>query len=351
MDSNWHHFVLVGDGANVLPKAIELALVHHYPAFQRTGKRTRLSVVGIDRAEIDDFVFDYQELFDNSFWRVVDLTAASVGIEHHSPRYAGYRKDFVDVEWEFVVGRLSNRLLQEKMRRWSRDDERSLSVLLAYDDKSKTESHAQKLRRRLPAGVKVEVCGVPHAADDELRGLAKYLNYFYQASYEQRHVPTELPEEEVEKAWTAIKDERLRMSNIYNVMSIPVKMEILGHEREDWNTFYALTADEIEMLAAVEHNRWTVERLIQGMRPVTDIERREISEDIRRRLADDEYARRNPLSLKKKYKEERGAHYDICAFSELGVDETGLPVSRYDRDLTAAIPLIVKTYQDRHGNG
>ncbi len=85
--------------------------------------------------------------------------------------------------------------------------------------------------------------------------------------------------------------------------------------------------------------------------PCTDQERTEIEEDLRKRHYDKEYAKTNPVSLKKRYKNERNAHYDLCAFSELGVDETGLPVTRYDRDLTAVIPLIVKTYNDRHGNG
>ncbi|MDE5813395.1 MAG: hypothetical protein K2H72_03830, partial [Muribaculaceae bacterium] len=212
-----------------------------------------------------------------------------------------------------------------------------------------------KLRRRLSANVKVETLDRNSVAESkrlsELMDMAKYLNYFYKASYELKHVPTELPEEEVEKAWDEIEDEKLKMSNIYNVMSIPTKMEILGHSRDDWSTFYALTAEEIEQLTAVEHNRWCVERLIQGMRPCTDEERQEIEEDLRKRLSDKSYAREYPVSLKKKYKNERNAHYDLCAFSELGVDETGLPVTRYDRDLTAAIPLIVKTFNDRQKNG
>lgn len=94
-----------------------------------------------------------------------------------------------------------------------------------------------------------------------------------------------------------------------------------------------------------------MERLIQGMRPCTDDERIEVKEDIIRRLNDPIYRKKNPISLKKRYKIERNAHYDLCAFSELDIDESGKHVSRYDRDLTAAIPLIVKTFNDRYYNG
>lgn len=346
------HLLFIGRNVGMI---VEAALTNHYPEYERDSKmRTHISVLVDDLNEIHDFVFEYQELFDNSYWRIVDLHGQKPAVELHRPQYEGQRRDFVDVEWEFIIGHLSHPMLQEKMRRWANDPKQQFTISIGYDDVEKSKNIAEKLRRRLPGSVRIE------AHEDnpknetkrkaEIMEMAKYLHYFYQASYELKHVPTELPEVEVNRAWDSIEDEKLKMSNIYNVMSIPVKMEILGHDRNDWGTFYALTAEEIEQLTAVEHNRWCVERLIQGMRPCTDQERKEIEEDLRRRLSDKEYATSNPVSLKKKYKDERNAHYDLCAFSELGLDETGLPVTRYDRDLIAAIPLIVKTYNDRHVN-
>jgi len=352
----WTHPVIIGDERWWLKEAIRLALLLHFDGYEKdVSCRSRLTIPVESERQIHDFVFEYQELFDNSYWRIVDLTGDKPKVELHRPQYEGLRKDFVDVEWEFVVGHLSHPILQEKLRRWANDPKQQLTISIGYDDVDKSRSIAEKLKRRLPTSVKIEVREDNSTTEAkrmaELMGMAKYLHYFYQACYELKHVPTELPEDEVNKAWDAIEDEKLKMSNIYNVMSIPVKMEILGHDRNDWDTFYALTAEEIEQLTAVEHNRWCVERLIQGMRPCTDQERKEIEEDLRKRLSDEEYAKANPVSLKKKYKNERNAHYDLCAFSELGIDETGLPVTRYDRDLTAAIPLIVKTYNDRHCNG
>lgn len=356
LDSHIQHILLVGDPDEWHPSAIEYALICHFPVYEKnSSKRTRISVLVNKIEEIHDFVFEYQELFDNSYWRIVDLNCEKPKIELHRPQYEGRRKDFVDVEWEFIIGYLSHPILQEKLRRWANDPKQLLTICIGYDDENKSSSMAEKFRRRLSDSVKIEIKMVNSEANTkrnaELMEMAKYLNYFYKASYELKHVPTELPEDEVNKAWDAIEDESLKMSNIYNVMSIPVKMEILGHDCNDWDTFYALTEEEIEQLTAVEHNRWCVERLIQGMRPCTDQERKEIDEDLRMRLYDEEYAKANPVSLKKKYKNERNAHYDLCAFSELGVDDTGLPVTRYDRDLTAAIPLIVKTFNDRHKNG
>ena len=350
------HIALFGSVSFYRKKAIVKALLSHYPEYERDSSlRTRISVLVDDVKEIHDFIFDYQELFDNSYWRIVDLTNDKPKVELHRPHYEGRRKDFVDVEWEFIIGHLSHPVLQEKLRRWANDPKQQLTISIGYNDSEKSHSIAEKLRRRLPSSVKIEVKEdnpeEEAKRNAELMEMAKYLHYFYQVSFELKHVPTELPEDEVNKAWDSIKDEKMKRSNIYNVMSIPVKMEILGHDRSDWDTFYALTAEEIEQLTAVEHNRWCVERLIQGMRPCTDQERKEIEEDLQRRICDEQYAKANPVSLKKRYKNERNAHYDLCAFSELRVDETGLPVTRYDRDLTAAIPLIVKTYNDRHRNG
>ena len=353
MNGKLPHILIIGNPESWQSPAIEFALTYHFPEYESDcRKRTRISVLVETKEEIHDFVFEYQELFDNSYWRTVDLTAGKPSIEGHCPQYEGLRKDFVDIEWEFIICRLSNPILQEKIRRWASDRQRVLTIALCFPNSEKNKSYEEKLRRRLPDSVSFEIidCNPEVEAKrmDDLMDMARYLNYFYKISYEKGVVPTELPEEEVEKAWSEIPDERLRMSNLYNVMSIPMKMRILGHDSNDWDKFYALTADEIEKLTAVEHNRWCVERLIQGSRPCTDTERKEIEEDRRRRLNDAEYAKSNPVSLKKKYKNERNAHYDLCAFSELGVDETGLHVSRYDRDLTAAIPLIVKTFNDRH---
>lgn len=351
-----HHILIAGDLDIAIKASREAALIHHYPEYAKdTSCRTRISVIVADMAAVHEFLFEFKELLDNSYWRVVDLTSGTPKIELHRPQYEGLRKDFVDIEWEFIIGSISNPMVQDKIKLWSSDPDRSLSIILCYGDKERDSRYEERLRRRFPADVSIRIYDTDPESERrriaELLEMAKYLNYFYQASYELQHVPTELPEAEVNKAWEKL-DDTLKRSNLYSVMSIPVKMEILGHSRDDWDALYALTAGEVDRLTEVEHNRWVAERLIQGSRPCTDEERREIEEDFRRRLTDKEYTGENPVSLKKRYKTERNAHFDICAFSDLGVDETGLSVVRYDRDLIAALPLIVKTFNDRHsGNG
>lgn len=348
------HFFIAGENGS--KAAIEAAMTYHLPLYETNStRRTRISLLLPDVEAVDDFIFQYKELLDHSYYRrVIVNEGGKVSSSLHRPVYADTRPDFVDVEWELIAGRISNDVISEKLKKWSSNPDRNLAVLLCYADSRQNQKYASILKRRLPNSVEVvEVNDDPEAEAEmikEFTPMAKYLNYCYKMSFETGSVPAELPEDEVEKAWAALPDEKMRTSSLHNVMSIPYKMKILGHDRNDWAGFYALTAKEIDSLAAMEHNRWTVELLIQGSRPCTDQERAEIEEDFRRRKEDREYARKNPLTLKKRYARERGAHYDLCAYSELGEDETGLSVARYDRDLTEAIPLIVKIYTDRHGN-
>lgn len=129
-------------------------------------------------------------------------------------------------------------------------------------------------------------------------------------------------------------------------MTISTKMRSLGHEEKDWDKFYALTQDEIEKISAVEHNRWSVERLVLGFRPPTDMERDEIRENIQAfihaKLTGGAMPERD---LKVEYKRKK-VHYDLCSYRELREDKTGQNVRAYDYDLTASIPLIAQSFKE-----
>lgn len=347
------HIVCFGE-AEALAETLPLyANSHQNGAYvSNPSKRTRLSVVIDDTDFIDDFMFLRKELIENSFRRIVDLRGEIPQVRLYKPMYYGKRPDFVGTEWEFVIGKISSEAVQAKMQLWASDPDRQLTVYLGFDNSVRNRNYAEILRRRLGRDLTVDLRDDDSVAkksrEKEFTEMAKYVNYVYNLSFEKLGVPAELPQNEVDEAWEKVTDDTARNSSLFNVMSLEQKMLLLGHDRSDWANFYALSADEIEFLTAVEHNRWVIERLLQGNRPCTDEERAEIEEDMRRRLTDSEYREKHPVSLKKKYKLERGAHFDLCSFDELGVDESGLPVTRYDRDLVAAIPLIVKTFSDRY---
>ena len=176
--------------------------------------------------------------------------------------------------------------------------------------------------------------------------MAKRLNYFYTCSYGQEGTPTDMPVEKVEATWRKVQTFSMRYSNIYNVMTLATKMRSLGHEEKDWDKFYALTQEEIETLSAVEHNRWSVERLILGFRPPTDMEREEIRENIEAFITAKKTGTAAPeQDLKDIYKKKK-IHYDLCSYRELREDKTGQNVQLYDYDLTACIPLIAQSFKE-----
>ena len=104
-------------------------------------------------------------------------------------------------------------------------------------------------------------------------------------------------------------------------------MHSIGHTSEDWEAYYAVTLEEINILTEVEHNRWSVEELILGYRPVTEKEEKLVENDISQKKA---------LRQKK-------IHYDLRAFSDLRTDSTGKNVNVYDMALIQGIPLIIKS--------
>ena len=165
--------------------------------------------------------------------------------------------------------------------------------------------------------------------------MARMLKYFYDCSYGNIGVPTELPMAQIEESWHREKSFKIRFSNLYNVMTISVKMRSLGHDDSDAGTFYALTQKEIELLAETEHNRWVVERLLQGTRPCTDAELEAIRQDVK---------------VRKREFKNRDIHFDLRAFDELEDDGTGKNAKVYDYDLTACIPLMVTTFYEHNEN-
>lgn len=372
------HIVIFGMNEMAKSIAVNAALSAHFPNYRESDKlplRSRITLIDKNICdESDTFIASYHSLFENSYYRKIDIKAESVYF--HEPMYHDKRNDFVDVEWEFVDANFDNPCVLRKLSEWSTDDRHLLTIFICGNDDSENISRCLSIPREvyehnIPVNVQqsrsenakilrqsnhmknfhifgMEDCG--YDVSLPLVRMAKYLKYFYDCSYGDIGVPTVLPIDEVENAWKKEKSCKMRFSNIYNVMTIAAKMRSLGHNADDYETFYALTMEEIKHLARVEHNRWSVERLIMGSRPCTDEERRVISENIREIISCRSFNDNQnlPEDLKKKYKNERDVHYDLCSYDELSIDATGKNVQVYDYDLTACIPLIIKSFVDTY---
>ncbi len=350
------HLVLMGFDSYAQEIALMAARVAHFPNYDGKAAnplRTRITVIapGISESK-DKFISRYRSLFENSYYRTIDIKEKRSTLHH--PMYEGRREDFVDVEWEFADGQPSSSVVVDKLALWAGDGGRQLTLVISGADDSGNIGSAISLPDavydcQIPVWVRLrqdmmsssilqspkyaglipfgmEDCG--YSVGTPLLRMARFLNYFYKCSYGDKAAPSTLPIEMVDQAWRATGPLKMRLSSIYNVMTMAGKMHSVGHNPEDLSNYYALTKEEIEVLSRLEHNRWSVERLLSGTRPCTDQEREAIRKDI---------------SLKKEYKR-RDIHYDLCSYGELGVDETGKNVRIYDYALTAGIPLIVESY-------
>lgn len=372
------HVVISGFDKQAEAFAIHTALIAHFPNYRNDDKipiRTRITVIDENvKTKRNILVAKYQSLFEHSFYRTITLSDQKC--ELHKPVYYGKRKDFVDVEWEFVEGDITHRVVREKLAAWSIDRNRLLTIVISCENEEINLAKSLSLphmvhEQEIPVFVRMShsvlaetfftssganhiypfgMCDYGYDVKMPLVEMAKLLKYFYDCSYGDKGIPTEFLKGEVDKAWNMEHSMKMRLSNIYNVMTIPTKMHSVGHDRSDADTFYALNRDEIKLLAEVEHNRWNVERLILGDRPCTDEEKKMIRQNIREIFEARRAGKKIPVDLKKKYKKDNHVHYDLCAYDELEIDPTGKNVQTYDYDLTASIPLIYKTYYGEVAN-
>lgn len=354
------HLVIFGNNDLAEALAINAALVAHYPNYCRDHRlRTRISIVADDiYGWRDQLVQRYQHLFDNSYYRTINLEDEKPICIYHKPMYGKSREDFVDVEWEFVNGNLRNDALRMKLEEWGESGRQILTVAICTDDQQRNFIDTFSLpeilyKNKIPVFCYTEESDmISMLRNDEryqsvfpfgsyickmeilesLKQLAKRVNYVYNYCFSlPSNAPVTSPsfieESKLDGMWTQVGSLPKQYSNIFNAMTIGSKMHSLGHGQEDWQKYYALSKQEIEVMTEVEHNRWNVEELILGYRPATDKEQKMIENDI---------------SLKKKMRAKK-IHYDIRAFQDLRPDATGKQVYIYDLALTQGIPLIVKS--------
>lgn len=343
------HLVIFGMGEMAETMAIHAAHVAHYPNYVRNHSlRTRITMISENAETLSEgFIKRYQHLFDNSYYRIVKPSEEKAVKVFHKPMYDGRREDFVDVEWEFVETEWWDTEVREKLKLWAQDDSQLLTVIMADEDADKNVAMSLFLPDELyqqnvpihkynPKDVEYDI-GMP------LVQMAKNVNYIYAQCFHQNfenwqgwiQSSVEIDGKERERLWADLPNIK-RWSNIYNAMTIPSKMRSISLDEDDWDKFYDISQQDIDIQAQVEHNRWNVEELILGYRPCTDEEQDKIAADV---------------ETQKDAFRARKIHYDLRAYNDLRPDKTGRSAKVYDLCLSAALPLIAKTFVDEKGGG
>ncbi len=353
-DDSTVHLVVAGFSAQAEAVMMNAALVAHYPNYCRDSSlRTRITVIDDGMKEkAEEFIRRYGPLFENSYYRILSNVEPECVVHH--PMYEGRRKDFVDVEWEFIEGSICGGEGRRRLREWSLSDRRQLTVAVCNDDFGRNMAEAVSLPSEVYVHGATVLCHtegpavLPHSTETEcvrnvmpfgswictldtlrmLKKLAMRINYVYDHAFsisagEPVAAPSSIDDGRMKELWNGLTALPKVYSNFFHAMTLGTKMHSLGHAPGDCN---ALTEEEIEVMTEVEHNRWSIVNLILGYRPATD-EEQEMMEggmkELRRRLR------------------EAGVHYDLRAYDDLCNDGTGKDVRVYDRVLIESIPLIM----------
>lgn len=341
------HLVIIGLDEVAETVATQAAHVAHYPNYIRNHSlRTRITMISENaEAKSEDFIKRYRHLFDNSYYRIIRPSEEQAVRVFHKPMYVGRREDFVDVEWEFVDAESWNPEVREKLKLWAQDDKQLLTVVMADKDENKNIAMSlflpEELYQRSIPIHKYSPKTVVYDVTMRLVQMAKNVNYIYDRCYNDNFgnsqgeilSSVEIDPKERDRLWDKLSSIK-RQSSIYNAMTIPTKMRSIGLNEDDWGNFYDISQQDIEILAQVEHNRWNVEELILGYRPCTDEEQDKIAADV---------------EMQKDAFKARKIHYDLRAYNDLRPDKTGKSAKVYDLCLSAALPLIAKTFVDEKG--
>lgn len=384
------HLIIIGMSKMGQAMALQAAHIAHFPNYKK--RKTKITFIDRNgRVEMDEFKQKCGELFKVSHSTFIDadewyrekerITRESdcqpLDKEAYTTRYGvaeEYKhigedgnKEFIDIEWEFIKGNDHNPIVQQILKDYITDNaiitvavclnlthislrsamhlpkeyyEKEIPILvqqrktstIAFTlngkgfDKEKRDTFLY--RNITPFGMVYDCYDLHLTASVEIckRIAATYEHYFtYNVA------PACITPAEANRAWdntSIIK----RWSNIFAAASIPTKLRCIGVEWDINSPHHLadLTEEEVTLLAEIEHNRWNVEELLLGYRPVKQEEDKMIDEDI---------------TLKKEYKK-RYIHYDIRPFDKLKADDSGRKANVYDEVIVKSLPLILNHQTD-----
>lgn len=380
------HFIVIGMSQMGQAMALQAAHIAHFPNYEKA--KTKITFIDANgKVEMNEFKQKCGELFKVSHSTFIDADAwleanqnktdskevdyGKFKTEYHiADEYMhlvaeNEKQDFIDVEWEFIKGHDHNTLVQHLLNKYVNEENAIITVavclnithmslrsamslpkkyyennvpILVQQRKTATmvstlngEGFDEDHRKRLlykniqPFGMVTECYDLNIVSSVE---ICKKISYVYNHFFTFDNLAVKIDMEKANQIWdnTVISK---RWSNIFAAASIPTKLRCIGI---DWdiNRIYnldELTEEQVALLAEIEHNRWNVEELLLGYRPVHKDEDEKIDAD---------------KNKKKEYRN-RFIHYDIRPFSELKTDDKGRKANIYDEVIVRSLPLILKS--------
>lgn len=365
------HLVIVGMSRMGTALAVEAAHIAHFPNFIRDKKKkTRITFIDVNaKHEMNVFKQAYCHLFDVSYYSYLDAETGkdTQYIPCEKYRYLG---DFIDIEWQFVQGAIESPEVRSLMEQWSKDKNTLMTVAICLNlthhsiatamylpeairtgnipvlvqqritssiienlagmSLEKEEQMLQRFKNLYPFGMLADCIDL----DMEMEEYAKRVNYVYDQCYKKEPERQLSPgQEKLDEVWNELKRCKKivkQWSNMYHANSIPTKLRSLGYKKEGKAGLYpsvrSLVDGKVELLAKVEHNRWNVEELLLGYRPVTKEEQEEIEQN---------------YDVKKVKRDNEFVHYDIREYDDLRnhIEDNDIIISK-------CIPFIIKVEEE-----
>lgn len=386
---NYVHFIIVGMSQMGQALALQAAHIAHFPNYKKKKtKITFIDPNG--KIEMDEFKQKCGELFKVSHSTFIDADAwldAELSVidnrempdekkfiteyhiadeyKHLVENYSTDKeKDFIDVEWEFIKGHDHNPVVQRLLSKYIEQEnaiitvavclnithislrsamslpkkfyEKNIPILVqqrktstmvstlngyGFDDKYKQNLLYNNV---MPFGMVTDCFDLHMASSVE---VCKRISYVYDHFWTYGNLAMQIDSAKADRIWNDTVISK-RWSNIFAAASIPTKLRCIGINWNTNNPIYLedLTDEQVNMLSEIEHNRWNIEELLLGYRPV---------------YKDEDVKIDNDKTKKKEYKN-RFIHYDIRPYNELKTDSNGRKAYEYDAIIVRSLPLILK---------
>lgn len=364
------HLVIVDMTQVAYALAMTAAHICHFPNFRTRNKRTKITFIQKDISqELDFWMGRFNSLMDISYSEIVSwdekgnktVDKMCPKSEYLDPSLSD-EKGFLDLEWEFIDAGIEDRNVRQYIRECAQKDGKSEYLSIAFcghdaegnvaaslylpaevfrnDDipvfvyqpltrwvlsKAKETNRYSNL---FPFGMRTDCFD----SQQERLLWAKRIKYIYDVHNSGNTYTAMAGLDVLDKGWYQLEEQYLcQLSNIYAANQVPVKLRSIGL---DPKSGASMSQDEIAVLAEVEHNRWNVERLLNGYSALPYDERAEL---IRCLLSEDASVVSKAKARKNDFKTRCFQHADIAPYDEL------LDSSRqYDINIVKNILDVIK---------
>jgi hypothetical protein len=343
------HLLIVGMSKMGIAFAIQASHICHYPNFVRNKQlKTRITFID-EKADKEMYYLQgkYRHLFNNMDYSFTDVLNSSNDFDSKQTQTA----EFTGIEWHFIKGRIENPKIQSYIERFA-DEKNSLLTIavclnlpssaiatgLYFSDniylkqipvlvkQNSSYSILSMLKDKgkyanvKPFGMLDNCLDFSQTADV----LPKKINYVYNFYFNEltyRQIPATVPPDECNIQWKSLPVSK-QWSNRYHAGMMKTKIRSFELDKHPENL-----EKNIDLIAAVEHNRWNMEELLLGYRPATGEEKEDIAN-----------GKINPEELKKIF-----VHHDISPFECLPENKKDI-----DRMISYAIPVLINEVNDNN---